>query len=103
VTSLECAVLEELTGQPATLEDLATWTASPRRLVEDAVQALRLAGQPILADGRGVWLSADPEEIRRVVRSRRRRELSIARVTRALMQTANRLEHTEQPLWQEVA
>jgi hypothetical protein len=53
VTSLERAVLEELTGQPATLDELATWTASPRRLVEDAVQALRLAGQPILADGRG--------------------------------------------------
>ena len=95
MTPLEHAVLDELTPTPATLSELAGWVGSPRREVEEAIQALRLAGQPILADGRGVWLSSDPDEIRRVVRSRRRRELSIARVTRALDNTANRMQREQ--------
>lgn len=95
MTPLERAVLEELTATPATLDELARWTSESRRSVEEAIQALRLRGEPILADGRGVWLSTDPDEIRRVVRARRRRELSIARVTRALDNTANRLQREQ--------
>ena len=95
MTPLAAAVLEELTPTPATLEEIADWTRLPRRTVERAVESLRLGGQPILADGRGVWLSADPGEIRDVARARRRRTAEISKVTRALLHTANRLEREQ--------
>lgn len=78
-----------------TLDELAIRVDASRRDVESAVEELRQAGDPVLGGAHGVRWSRDPEEIRAYVRSRRRRELTVARGTRALAHTANRLERTD--------
>lgn len=78
-----------------TLDELAARVDAPRRDVETAVEELRLAGDPVIGGAHGVRWSRDPDEIRAYVRSRRRRELTVARGTRALMATARRLDTTE--------
>jgi hypothetical protein len=67
-------------------------TAAKRRAVEDAIQRLRLAGHPIVGGDAGVKLTSDPLEVRAYAQDRRRRLVSIAKGTRALLNTARRME-----------
>lgn len=80
--------------------DLAAALCVPRRDIETGLEELRLAGEPILGGPHGVRWTNDPDELARYVASRRRRELSVARGTRALMRTARRLrERTDLTLF----
>lgn len=60
----------------------------PPRLVQQAVLELRLAGQPVCSDGRGLWLSY--EDVPATVESLRGRLRVQYRTMRALQQTYRR-------------
>lgn len=76
---------------PATIADLALMIGCSRREVEEAVEALRLGGEPIVGGNDGLRLTEDPDELARYVEARRRRAVSIYLGTRALRRTAARM------------
>lgn len=63
-----------------------------RRLIESALEELRLTGHPIIAGTEGVRLGLDAAEVREYATGRRRRLVSIAKGTRALLTTARHME-----------
>jgi len=93
-------VLAMLKRGPLTLAELAQANHLPRRAVEEAVQALRLAGEPIVSDGNGIRYSTDAAEVAACAKALRRRYISQAITARALRRTARRLESAgELTLW----
>ena len=74
------------------LHGLAAAFVVPRRAVEQAIEDLRLAGQPIIGGSAGVRLSDRPSEVREYAQQRRRRSHEISKGTRQLLHTANRME-----------
>ena len=87
-------------GEWHTIAELSGRLGWTRRVVEEAIEALRLGGEPIIGGAHGVRLSSDAAEIREYARGRRSRLASIARGTRSLLQTARRLDATQPTLWQ---
>jgi biotin operon repressor len=79
-------------GVSWTLAELAAIFRLPRRSVEQAVQALRQQGEPIVSDGNGIRWTDDPAEVRACADALRRRYISQAITARALKRTARRLE-----------
>ena len=75
------------------LGDLAEALEWPRRAVEQAVQDLRLQGKAIASDGRGVWLTADPDELDATYLSLRKRIRSQAITSWAVRATERRLRN----------
>lgn len=67
-----------------------------RREIEEAIQVLRLRGEPIIGGNDGLRYTTDAAEIRAYATGRRRRLISIALGTRALLRAARRLD-TDQP------
>ena len=97
-------VLAKLTdGRWRTIENIALGLAVPRRSIEDAIQQLRLAGHPLVGGETGVRLSDSPSEVRAYAQDRRRRLVSIAQGTRALLNTARRMEGPQTRLWSDAA
>lgn len=96
------AVIREL-GDHAlavTIAEIADETGLPRRKVEEAIEELRLAGEPIVACGRGgVALTADPAELEAYLGQRRHRAASIHRGTLALRTTLRRIQAPQGTLW----
>lgn len=75
-----------------TIAYLAESLGWPRRAVEEGIELARLGGAPIIGGNDGVKLSDDPREVRAYAEDRRRRLVSIAKGTRALLTTARRME-----------
>jgi predicted transcriptional regulator len=94
--AIERAVLRDLMTGPARMDDLAHWLNVPRRDVELAVQALRLAGEPIVSDGNGLRYSTDPAEVRECAQRLRSRLATQAVTTRAMLRTARRMEQPKE-------
>lgn len=77
---------------PMTIDVLAREARLSRRDTEAAIEALRFEGEPVVAGNEGVELTRDPRKVREYVASRRRRTLTVALGTRAMLRTARRLE-----------
>lgn len=80
---------------PVKIRELCRITGASRRDIEAAVEALRLAGDPIVADNDGLRMTEDPDELRAYVDARRRRAVSIYLGTRALRKAAGRLQEAK--------
>jgi hypothetical protein len=107
VTDLDAAtaVLTLLgrSGQPITLSQLADDLRCSRRLVEAAVQQLRLQGVPVCTDGRGAWVARTSQEAYEMYRRLRSRYISQAVTARAVRRTAAAMERRERQqlsLWE---
>jgi DNA-binding transcriptional regulator YhcF (GntR family) len=72
------------------------------RDVQAAVEELRREGYPVCTGNRGVWVTADPEEIRDQYRALRRRALHQLSNLRRMLRTAESLE-SPLTLWKEDA
>lgn len=105
--TLEERVLDRLAdGRWRLLDGLAESIGVSRREMEETVENLRLAGHPIVGGPTGIKLTDDSLELRAYAHSRRNRALAIARGTRSLIHTANRMEGRtagQRTLWKEVA
>lgn len=88
MTALEREVLRRL---PMTIEELRVALRVPRRLVEEAVENLRLSGEPIVGGNDGLRLATDPDELAAYVEARRRRAVTIYLGTRALRKKVSRM------------
>ena len=102
------AVLSCLSATPVTLAALARATGETRRAVEQAVQALRLAGHPIVTDGSGVRLAQDAGDALTCADRLRRRAIVQLLTARALRRAGYRMAATEAArehltLWREGA
>lgn len=86
-------------GEWSTIAEIAQRLGWSRRSVEEAIEDLRLAGEPIIAGPQGVRISNDAAEIRAYARGRRHRLASIAKGTRSLLRTARRLDTVQPSLW----
>lgn len=85
-----------------TIGHLAEVAGVPRREVEQAIQAARLDGIPLVTGDRGVWRTESPAEARQMAERLRYRLVNQYRTVRALRATARRMEqqHVEQgTLW----
>jgi len=105
MTELEERVLARLSdGRWRIIGFLAESLGVPRRSIEAAIEALRLAGHPIIGGDTGVRLSDSASEVREYAQDRRRRLVSVHRGTRALLATARRMEGVrELRLWDRVS
>jgi hypothetical protein len=84
---------------PITLRDIARMTHLSRRDCEQAVQELRLRGEPIIDDGTlGLRFTDDPDELASYLRSRRERARTILRAARPLRETERRLRQRDMVL-----
>jgi biotin operon repressor len=81
-----------LSGQTWTIEELRRLLQVPRREVEAAIESLRLAGNPVIADAHGVRLTNDPEELSAYLEARRRRLVTIYAGNRSLRKTLRRMK-----------
>jgi hypothetical protein len=79
-------------GTPRTIAAVAHMAGLSRRDTEAAVEALRLAGEPIIGGSGGLRLTADPAELAAYVDARRRRLASIYRGCRSLRRTTRRMQ-----------
>jgi hypothetical protein len=79
-------------GRWRTIDFLAHTLSVPRRSIEEAIQHLRLTGHPVIGGDSGVRMSDSASEVRAYAQDRRRRLVSIAQGTRALLNTARRME-----------
>lgn len=71
-----------------------------RRIVERAVEELRLSGAPICSGTEGLWLSLDARELYAHAERLRSRAIHVLLGARALRATARRHERVEQTeLW----
>ena len=84
---------------PVTIGQLAESMKVSRRVVERAVEQLRLEGQPLCTGSAGLWLSRDPAELRQHYQALRRRYIRQAVGARALLRTAIRFEKAQMTLW----
>lgn len=91
-------------ASPLTIAQLARFCHASRRDIEAAIETLRLEGQPIVADGKGLRLTQDPAELASYLEARRRRLVTQYRGTRALRRALRRMqERTALTLWRDVA
>jgi hypothetical protein len=74
---------------------LARLCGVSRRDIEEAVETLRLDGEPIVAGPYGLRLTDDPEELSAYVKGRRDRARSILRASRPLRATVDRLRQRD--------
>ena len=81
----------------ATLGELAESLNWPRRVVEKAVQQLRLDGHPVCSDGSGLWLSY--EDLDATIASLRGRLRHQYATLRALQNTARRRGYRQTTLF----
>jgi hypothetical protein len=97
VTPLEKAILDHLTHYrgPVTMDRIHHWLGFPRRLIEEAVENLRLAGHPVIGDAHGLHLARDSQELAEYIEARRRRLASIYQGNRALRRTLAGLRQQE--------
>lgn len=79
-------------GHAVPIRAIAHGLRLPRRTVEEAVQQLRLLGEPLVSDGDGIRYTTDPVEVRECANKLRRRYITQALTARALRHTATRLE-----------
>ena len=85
---------------PRTIDELRSHLDMTRREVEEAIQAARLAGVPIIDRGRsGVALTSDPDELAAYLEKRRRRMATVHRGTLALRSTLRRMTAPTPTLW----
>lgn len=92
MTDLAGRVLTLLSdGRWRLLSGIAHTLDVDRREIEEAVEELRLRGEPIIGGAAGVKLTDNPIELAAYVQQRRHRALAIARGTRELRHTVNRL------------
>lgn len=103
-------ILPFLTRRPQTKRELAERMGIPARDVEEMVRLARLDGAPILSDGDGYRLAADPDELEAQARRLRIRAAHQFLTARAVRLSARRMkaEHDarQRPsgtLWGEVA
>lgn len=82
---------------------LANALGTSRRSVEEAVESLRLSGQPIIGGNEGIRLSDSSSEVRSYAQDRRRRLVSISKGTRALLHTARRMDGPQTKFWEDAA
>jgi biotin operon repressor len=87
MTAVEARVLATLRAGPSTIDDLRFRLGYTRRDVEEAVETLRLAGEPIVGGTEGLRLTEDPEELAAYLEARRRRMASIYLGSRSLRRT----------------
>ena len=80
---------------PATIADLALMIGVSRREIEEAVESLRLQGEPIIAGNDGLRLTEDPDELAKYVEARRRRLVSVYKGTRALRSTLRHMKEAQ--------
>src|SRR5688572_14557323 len=88
-----------LRSAPQTKRVLAERAGTTSREVELAINALRLAGWPILSDSDGYRLSQDPQEVLACSQRLRRRAVNQYRTARALRSTARRMTAPQIELW----
>lgn len=86
-------------GEWFTIDELAQRLSWPRRAVENAIENLRLSGEPIIAGNEGVRLTDNPRELGEYVEARRRRAAEIHRGTMRLRTTLRRMEQGDLTLW----
>lgn len=104
MTDLDALVLARLEGGRWHLIDgLAHELDVPRRAIEDSVERLRLEYHPIIGGNTGLRLSDSSSEVRAYAQDRRRRLVSIAKGTRALLATARRMDGPQTVLWRDHA
>lgn len=89
-TQLERDIVR-LTRIPTTIADLAVLTHHSRREIEEAVETLRLRGEPIVGGNDGLRLTEDPAELAAYLEARRRRTAHIHRGTMRLRSTLRRM------------
>jgi biotin operon repressor len=71
MTPTEALVVGNLRHGACTIESLARLCGVSRRDIEEAVETLRLDGEPIVAGPYGLRLTDDPEELSAYVKGRR--------------------------------
>jgi biotin operon repressor len=86
-------------GEWFTIDELSRRLRCPRRAVENAIENLRLSGEPIIAGAEGVRLTDNPRELGEYVEARRRRAAEIHRGTMRLRSTLRRMEQGDLTLW----
>src|SRR5688572_2646000 len=100
----ESEVLHWLRIAPATIDDLRLMipeAGGSRRVIEEAVESLRLKGEPIIGGNDGLRLTEDPDELAKYVEARRRRLVSIYQGNRSLRRTVRRMrEANDLTLWE---
>ena len=74
----------------------------PRRVVEQAITDLRLAGKPICSGSEGVWVSSSPREVADQAHRLRERAIHQLLTARALRRTAERMGEPL-TLWRDAA
>ena len=79
-------------GEWHTIDELAKRMHGPRRAVENAIENLRLEGEPIVAGNDGVRITDNPRELGEYVEARRRRAAEIHRGTMRLRSTLRRMQ-----------
>jgi biotin operon repressor len=85
----------QASNAPRTIADLEQATGIPRREVEAALQALRLAGEPIGSGSRGVWLVRTAQEAREMAQRLRERAETQLATAGALAATADEMAAAE--------
>jgi len=104
LTGTEQQVLWLLRGASYTIGELALHVRVSRREIEEAVESLRLAGEPIVGGNDGLTLTADADVLARYLEARRRRTAHIHRGTLKLRTTLRRMqERSALTLWEDVA
>jgi len=83
-------------GRPVTISQIAEDMKCSRRMVEKAVEELRLSGRPVCSGSAGVWLSQSAPELYAQVEALRRRAIHQMLGARSLRQTARRFEKHQQ-------
>lgn len=99
MTGVEHEVLHWLRIAPATIDDLRLMISDAggsRRVIEEAVESLRLAGEPIIGGNDGLRLTENPDELAKYLEARRRRAAQIHRGTMRLRSTLRRMRHGSQ-------
>jgi hypothetical protein len=89
--------------RPSTLSELAERMGVTRREAENAVQAARMAGEPIVSGPRGLWVSESPTEVLEAAARLRSRALTQLVTARALRQTGRRMQAArmeQRTLWE---
>lgn len=80
---------------PATIDELRLMIHCSRREVEEAVESLRLAGEPIIGGTNGLRITEDPDELAAYLEGRRRRTATIHRGTMRLRSTLRHMREAQ--------
>lgn len=100
MTSDERVLVALALNGPTKQPDLAAMLGLPVRAVQEAIQALRLAGEPICSGDAGVWLARDADELAASNRRLHHRLREQYRTLRAQRRAEARLrERRELTLW----